>query len=656
MMRKLLLFVFVLGIIGSSMAQKAALKAVPYGKTAHPSTVSIIDNYVQNAMVATQVQTNRPKSTNATLDTTWFGSSRNALTLYIAQQRCLWYDKNLDAILATYRGNQGITGYMLMPYLTGDDLVTNYSLDQGVTWNKKPGIADGTRHRYPSGVIHNPAGNTDINNSYAVMAGPQTDGTAWINTYKVSVKYDGTNQSVQLEPTVTNEILRQGLTATEDGMVHFCGDGYDVTGYTYSTLMIRNGMFNASGTIDWTSVDISLDDLINRKTDNTLITYFGDAHMAWNNSGTVGYALVRGSDIRPSDKPSWVPLIFKSVDQGATWNQLPYFDFSTLTEITDWILPVAGETDIYKPMFTDFGLTVDALDKPHVFAIIRGAASDDVDSLTYIWTRTYGSSTNDADNNFFEVWQDGADNWHAYHIDTCWSDDVTATESWYTSSTGNVGWDHRLQASRSYDGTKIFGTWTDSDYEFWGTQKFNLNPDLFVFGHDINNDFMIGPTNVTYFSDVWGISFFDFVSPISPKISGTPGYNTYQIPVKVTDIKSTGNSADNPVYHIYVKGVNLEFPPYSGINENQNSNAKVSACYPNPSNGTTFFDVTIERNSNVNAVITNVAGQKVSSKDFGLVQKGTRKLGFDNSNLSSGVYFCTITVGDSKFTNKMIVN
>jgi hypothetical protein len=76
---------------------------------------------------------------------------------------------------------------------------------------------------------------------------------------------------------------------------------------------------------------------------------------------------------------------------------------------------------------------------------------------------------------------------------------------------------------------------------------------------------------------------------------------------------------------------------------------------PNPSDGTTYFDVTTDNNSNVNVTITNVAGQTVSSKNFGIVSKGTRKLAIDNSNLNSGVYFCSILVGDQKFTNKMIV-
>ena len=653
-MRTFLLFAFALGIIGSSMAQKAGLKAVPYGKTSHPYTVNTLDNGVPAAMVANQVNTSRPKSTNATLDTTWIGSSRNIYGSLIAQQTCVWYDHTLDAIMHTHRGNQGISGYMLMPYLTGNDIVNNYSLDKGATWIKKTGalgVTGVTAFRYPSGVVVNPTGNNDINNAYSVMVGPATDGSAWISTFKASVKYDGTHADLQTDPQAIAELLRQGLTATEDGMAHFCGDGY-ASDYTSSTLMIRNGTLNASGTFDWTSVDISLDDVIARKTDNSLISFFGDAHMAWNNSGTVGYAFVRGSDIRPDDKPSWVPILFKSTDKGATWNQLPYFDFSTLPEITDWILPVAGTTDVFKPMFTDFGITVDNLDKPHIFAIIRGAASQNIDSLTYIWT--YGTDANDADCNFVEVWQDASDNWNAMHLDTCWSDEVTATESWYTSSTGNVGWDHRVQASRSYDGTKIFGTWTDSDYKFWGTKKYDLNPDLFVFGHDMNTGDMVGPTNVTYFSDVWGISFFNFVSPVSMKMSSGAGSSTFEIPVVVSDIKSTGNSADNPVYHIYVKGISVDF--VDGINNKENSNTRVSACYPNPSNGTTFFDVTMDKNSNVNAIITNVAGQKVSSKNFGLVQKGTRKLGINNSNLSSGVYFCTITVGDNKFTNKMIVN
>lgn len=646
-MKKLLLFVFALTVTGAAMGQKAALKAVPYSKTAHPSAKFIIDNPTPNSTVAASVQTSRPKSTRTNIDTIKYGSSINAYTMIYQEQTCIWYDQNLDALMATYRGNSSSV-YPKMTYLTGNDLVYSTSTDGGNTWIKKTGIVDGTRHRYPSGVIHNPAGNTDINNTYACFTGPQTDGNDWTNTYEVSVKYDGTNLDNQIEPNPNFEALLQGLTATEDGRVHFCGDDY-LGDYTSSTFKVKNGLYNAANTIDWTSVDIPLDDVITRKTDNTLITYFGDAHMAWNNDGSVGYVFVRGSDIRPDDKPSWVPIIFKTLDGGETWNQLPYFDFSSLSGITDWILPIGSDETVYKPMFTEMDMTVDMNGKPHIFACIRGAASGNIDSLTYIWTVKYGTTDNDADNNYFEVWQDAGDNWHAWHIDTCWTDEVPVAESWYTSSSGNVGWDHRLQASRSYDGAKVFATWGDSDYEYWGTKKYNLNPDLFVFGRNLMTSQIYGPTNATEQSDLWGISFFNFTAPVS--ITHGPG--TYEIPVTVEDISSTGQSADNPTYHMYVKGVAIEFEV--GMNENSNSNTRVSDCYPNPSDGKAFFNVTLGRNSNVAITITNVSGQKVSSGNFGLLPQGNRKLSIDNSNLNSGVYFLNILVGDQKFTNKMIV-
>jgi hypothetical protein len=658
MMRTLLLFVFALGIMASSVAQKSALKAVPYGKNTALQTVSVIDQGLPNETVANPtVLPSRPKSTSATIDTVKVGSSINAFGLLIAQQRCMWYDKNLNAIMTDYRGNQGTTAYPQMTYLTGNDLVNSYSQDQGTTWVKKTGVADGTRHRYPSGVISNPPGNTDINNSYAVMSGPETDGSAWINTYKCGIKYDGTNIDTQLNPTTMDELLRQGLTATEDGKVHFCGDAY-TSDYLSSTLMIHNGTYDYStGVIDWTYNEISLDDVIARKAvDNTLITFFGDAHMAWNNDGSVGYVMVRGSDVRAADPTSWIPIFFKTVDGGESWNQLPYFDYSTLTEITDWILPVAGETDIYKPMFTDFALTVDNNDLPHLFAQVRGAASDDIDSLTYIWT--YGTDAYDADCNFFEVWPTDASmtTWQAFHIDTCWSDDLTTTVSWYTSSSGNQTWDHRMQASRSYDGTRVYATWTDSDYKFWGTKKYNLNPDLFVFGRCMNSNSTFGPTNMTYFTDAFGISFYHFTSPIAMIPSTADPLSTESIPVRISDIQSTGLNADNPTYHIYVKGIDVQLDcSYVGTND-LNPVAKFTQCYPNPSNGSSYVDLSLDKNSSVNLVITNVAGQTVSTVNYGMVNKGSRQLLIDNSKLGSGVYFCTFTVvGDQKYTSKMIV-
>ena len=161
---------------------------------------------------------------------------------------------------------------------------------------------------------------------------------------------------------------------------------------------------------------------------------------------------------------------------------------------------------------------------------------------------------------------------------------------------------------------------------------------------------------MTYFTDAFGISFFHFTSPIAMVPSTADPLSTESIPVRISDIQSTGLNADNPTYHIYVKGIDVELDcAYVGLNDG-NTVAKFSPCYPNPSNGTSYVDLALERNSNISLTITNVAGQQVSFVDYGVVNKGTRQITIDNTKLSSGVYFCTFTIGDQKHTTKMIVN
>ena len=228
--------------MGSAIAQKAAIKAMPHPKSIHPSTNMVIDQPTPNSTVVEFLPKDHQRyDPPFLLDTIRYGSSINAYGMLYQEQTTLWYDHILDALMATFRGNQKGT---VMPLATGNDIITAYSLDGGTTWTRKIALADGLFHRYPSGVLHNPAGNTDINNTYSAIEGPQTDGSNWTATYQSSVKYDGTNLNAQYFPTGPNqEVLMQGMTATEDGLVHFCGDNY-VSDYSSSTIMTRYGTYN----------------------------------------------------------------------------------------------------------------------------------------------------------------------------------------------------------------------------------------------------------------------------------------------------------------------------------------------------------------------------------------------------------------------------
>ena len=198
--------------MGSVTAQKATLKAMPHPKSIHPSNVVVIDQATPNSTVVSTVPKNRDRyDPPYVLDTIRYGTSINAYGMLYQDQTTLWYDHILNALIATFRGNQKGT---VLPLATGNDIVTAYSIDGGTTWTRKVALADGLFHRYPSGVIHNPVGNTDINNTYSVIEGPQTDGTSWLSTYQSSVKYDGTNLDAQYFPTSVNqEVLMQGMTS-----------------------------------------------------------------------------------------------------------------------------------------------------------------------------------------------------------------------------------------------------------------------------------------------------------------------------------------------------------------------------------------------------------------------------------------------------------
>jgi len=81
----------------------------------------------------------------------------------------------------------------------------------------------------------------------------------------------------------------------------------------------------------------------------------------------------------------------------------------------------------------------------------------------------------------------------------------------------------------------------------------------------------------------------------------------------------------------------------------------VSANYPNPVDKLTVIDVTMAKAAPVTVTLNNIAGQVISSVNYGTQGAGLNKLTIDASNLSSGVYFYTVTVGQQQVTRKMIV-
>ncbi|HPT14668.1 MAG TPA: T9SS type A sorting domain-containing protein, partial [Bacteroidales bacterium] len=65
--------------------------------------------------------------------------------------------------------------------------------------------------------------------------------------------------------------------------------------------------------------------------------------------------------------------------------------------------------------------------------------------------------------------------------------------------------------------------------------------------------------------------------------------------------------------------------------------------------------VVLNGNENVSVKVASITGQVVYNHNYGTLTSGLNTLTIDGSNLTTGVYFCTVTVGDKQTTNKLVV-
>ena len=652
-MKKLLLFAFALAIMGSTIAQKAGRQNAVPSKIRPAITKDVIEKETSNTGTLPTTLFHRELKGTRTLSKVLLGSSRNIYGGQFSYQTCLTYNMELNNIMSTFRGNQNGT---IAVFGTGNDICVSISGDRGATFGKRLALSNTLNNRYPNGVIYNPAGNTDSLNAYTLVAGPRVV-SSFDFCYLNTGKYDGTGQNLHefaTDPTFDQEVWHNALTATNDGKFHFSGIAESLnstsTGYSSFKLKDVNGTWNSTDNkIDWSDPAEIITNITVSPSDNSLnASNFNDA--AWSKDGTVGYQLLLGSDNRPAAKPSYVPIIYKSTNSGATWTLLPYFDWSSLSVVTDNIFPINTDTTVYRPLFEEASMVVDANNKPHIFGYVRGGYSSDLDSLGYVYIRA--STGTVMDGNVMEFYLDASDAWQGVWIDSITTSSVTAAKSPYVSSPNNIGWDHRISASATDDGSKVFCFWTESDWNFWGSERYDLNPDLKGWGHDVTLDLQTTIKNFTANTDLWGLAFFHFTS----KIAMTLPSGDWEIPNRITDINTSGLQADEPVYHYYVSGCTFTPADFLATNNLSGTNANnVTNCYPNPFSGLTNVDVTVVKPSNVNINVFNITGQMVLSTNYGSLSTGSHTLTIDGSRLHSGVYFYTISIGDQKFTNKIIV-
>ncbi len=643
-MKTSLLLIIVL-FIGFSAYSQQASKFTPVNRKAQAiMELNRVEPAYNNATVLPPYVPHTYQGTNMDVKKVLMGTSRNAFTLLVTEQNCMYYDKDVNAIMGTFRGNDKPSG--TLPVLgTGNEICTFWSTDLGTTFSGKISASvAGSLFRYPSGVIFNPAGNSSVANAFSAVAGPRT-ATAWDFTYLASKQFDGSNTDVQQPATSTyKELVRQGMSACTDGTVHIAAQKY-ATDYKTAIGVVKNGVFNNNTfAFDWTEVDVTVP--FNVAPDATLDAAFGWANMAWSKDGSVGYVMYRGADSRATEHKAYGPILFKSVDKGASWQIMDYFDFSVFPVLTEnrHIWSTLANADVAVPFFTEADLVVDGKGDLHIMALCQGQYSEHPDSLGYTYSYENGS--------LFEFSNENGE-WFCHYIDHPKTRNVATADSPFTGASGNQSWDMRLQASRTDDGSKVFAVWTDTDWQFWGlADSLNLYPDVMVWARDVNSNLNTSPKNITYLQEGMGESHFMFVSPVTMDNAGV-----YDIPLSISDINTSSLNTDEPIAHYYLQGATITEADFiiSGGQVAPKANKMAVTNYPNPFSGKTSIDINLDKSAPVSIVVSSLTGQQVSNVNYGTMGAGSHTLTFNAGSLTSGIYFYTLTIGDQKATNKMVI-
>jgi hypothetical protein len=101
--------------------------------------------------------------------------------------------------------------------------------------------------------------------------------------------------------------------------------------------------------------------------------------------------------------------------------------------------------------------------------------------------------------------------------------------------------------------------------------------------------------------------------------------------------------------------ISITCPPMSGVNDDQVSALNLKAV-PNPTTGLTSIRYELPAISDVRISVVNMYGQTVFAKNEIGAAAGNHMLGFDATDLATGLYFINLETATDKMISKLVVN
>ncbi len=597
------------------------------------------------------------------------GGSVNSFGVQSTEGRALTYNEAINTIGMVMRKQAGWTG---ITDGNSGTVVFAYSSNAGTSWDSTVVSASSIiAQRHPGGTIFNPSGNTSPAGAYAMTSGPgHIAGNNWQGNYFSSkqLSFPGNNSNgslvvadnAALTASQRKQVFARGdMQATTDGKVHVLGGLFgDINGTTAAAQAFRGAMLN-TGTFNAGSFIWAVDSLKpNFKLDGT-----GDAqgytnfNQAWSEDGQIGYLIFVGVDANAlpgTSMNTYQPFVYKTTNSGASWSRFaPLFDFSLIPAIADRTFSTWD--GLVKP-FVSLGdgssATVDAIGNLHFFASMTSAASDHADSLGYTFNVDFINTWN-----YLTDFYTTSNGWCATVIDSLRTDAPAAANSNWTNAGAGLGYDARLQISRTTSGQKIVYSWADSDPVITQT-TFNTQPSIKMKGFDLGTsmytdtkDMSAGKAGAEYYS-YWFLS--------SPIIAN-PSTGNWLIPTVYTASDDGSLDGGFPVSYYYMDDNILTATDFNvlafggctptGVKHLTDNTFENLTFYPNPTANNGTIDVQLNATAKLDIAILNAVGQTVYSTSVA-GNIGSNKIELNLNNLSSGLYFYQVKVGNSKAITK----
>ena len=213
-----------------------------------------------------------------------------------------------------------------------------------------------------------------------------------------------------------------------------------------------------------------------------------------------------------------------------------------------------------------------------------------------------------------------------------------------------IGYNHRIQAARSSDGSKVFAIWTDVNLEEFGEEIEKVEfPDIYAFGKDVQTGLVTGVTNFTKYSVVEGACYWMFTSPVT--------YDTEDSYTLPSTISEAGNSELDAMEHFYIDGISFDKGDFIIENWNMDVTQIPSIefdIYPNPASDFANLSLNMESEGDVSISLLNAIGQEVFySNDT--YKSGVHSVKIDLTGLEAGVYFYTVSSENYSNTKRLVV-